>query len=39
MCLTSKPTLEWIGSTVQVPVGTRTIPCSVCSWVAISSLR
>lgn len=35
MCFTSNATLECVGSTCQVPVGTRTIPCSVWSWVAM----
>src|ERR687897_2454129 len=37
MCRTSKLTLECDGSTVQVPDGTRTIPCSVCNCVAMAT--
>jgi hypothetical protein len=39
MCLTSKAALECAGSTSQVPAGTRTIPCSVMSWVIGPSFR
>ena len=29
MCLTAKPTLEWAGSTVQVPVGMAVVMVAV----------
>ena len=36
MCLILNPTLEWIGSTVQAPAGTRTMAHSVSTWDSVS---